>query len=255
MPRIGRARHGRKDRVPVLGDVVVDRPAVFLPQSSHPLGTDQPLGRSDVAPFEGVHQPLRCLDGIEHVSILRRGRRCRGGVHHARAVTRRLSDVEGLVAPDTEWAFCMLYQRGCHLDGDVYTTREPMRIQNQEEASSSRPHKRTGPSYVTKVTGGVVPVRAAELLPPGDARLDRRIAPLEADIAWHHVLCHGDKASLSAPRAWLSPTRTTVMWRGSARQIARYSPNERAVPLHLRSCVTGLVPQRPVPWRGPTNPG
>jgi len=94
-----------------------------------------------------------------------------------------------------------------------------MRIQNQEEASSSRPHKRTGPSCVTKVTGGVVPARAAELLLPGDARLDRRIAPLEADIAWHHVLCHGDKASLSAPRAWLSPTRRTFLKKRSMSRV------------------------------------
>ena len=98
-------------------------------------------------------------------------------------------DFERVFAPGTGWAFCacMLYQRGCHLDGRVYTNREQMRVQNQID---KRALVRSGRAHGVLVYTGDEPVGwcqfgpAEELPLPGVTRLDRRIPPLQPDVRW-----------------------------------------------------------------------
>jgi ribosomal protein S18 acetylase RimI-like enzyme len=107
-----------------------------------------------------------------------------------RELTRETwADFERLFAPGRGWSFCacMLYQRGCHLDGQKFPDRASQLVQNQADkralVDSGRAHGIL--VYEANEPIGWCQFGPAEELPlPGAARLDRRMPVLGAGVRW-----------------------------------------------------------------------
>ena len=98
-------------------------------------------------------------------------------------------DFERLFTPGRGWAFCacMLYQRGCHLDGKQFPDRESAWVQNQAEkralVDAGRAHGIL--VYEDPEPIGWCQYGPAEELPlPGADRRARRIPPLGQGVRW-----------------------------------------------------------------------
>jgi GNAT superfamily N-acetyltransferase len=99
-------------------------------------------------------------------------------------------DFERLFAPehdDWAWCACMLYQRGCHLDGKKFPDAASARIQNLAE---KRALVNAGRAHGILVHDDGEPVGwcqygpVEELPLPGTSRLDERIPPVGAGVRW-----------------------------------------------------------------------